>query len=236
VILYNNYKKKYLLNKVLNNNAYLSYIFLKDRSLSLASRQDVNNFKDFILKHARAGKILDIGCGPLDLPGYLDFPDKKNYEFYGLDPIESNSFKGFRVTGCAEFMPFEDSYFDTIIFATSLDHVCSLEKTILETYRVLSENGKVIIWLGDKSTTIRQRLTKKIKNMIKSIKEGYRVDKYFIYPNLTVFYIPDGAQDSYHTIISDPKKTIKMMKKANFELEELDYRNKNEVFISFKKK
>ena len=61
-MLFETYKEKYLLNKVLNNNGYLSYIFLQDASLSLNGRDDVKNFRDYIQSHLSGGILLDVGC------------------------------------------------------------------------------------------------------------------------------------------------------------------------------
>jgi ubiquinone/menaquinone biosynthesis C-methylase UbiE len=50
--------------------------------------------------------------------------------------------------GFAEFLPWEDAQFDAVLFATSLDHVLSLEKTLDEVCRVLRPGGKCIVWAG----------------------------------------------------------------------------------------
>lgn len=65
------------MNKVLNNNGYLSYHFLKETSVSLPGRPQVLNFKKYILSQISHGKILDVGCGMLEIPGYLDFEKKR---------------------------------------------------------------------------------------------------------------------------------------------------------------
>lgn len=149
-LLYHRYRKPYLLWKVLSNNGYIAYQFLKEGSLSLAGRSDVAHFKDYILSQVTAGKVLDIGCGILEVPGYLDFEDKSPFDFYGLDPIDDRSFRGVRITGCSEYTPFQDDTFDAIVFATSLDHMCSLEATLVESHRILKHGGKIIIWMGDR--------------------------------------------------------------------------------------
>ncbi len=70
--LFRMYRKDYLLNKVLNNNGLVSYSQLPDGSLSLPSRADVARFRAFIQSHLAGGVVLDVGCGPLPLAGYLD--------------------------------------------------------------------------------------------------------------------------------------------------------------------
>jgi SAM-dependent methyltransferase len=258
------YKEKYLLNKVLNNNGYLSYVFLQEGSLSLNGRDDVCNFRDYIQSSCSSGILLDIGCGTLPRPGYLDFEDKSGFEFYGLDPIDDKSFSGMRVVGCAEYLPFDGSQFDAIVFATSIDHVCSLEKTISECHRILKIGGRVLIWMSDRSvppfrlkhlmesiTSRLKHLTEtissfRIKRMIKRLKRKSKFkisdtstviwkDKFLIYPNWTVLYVPDGAVDPFHSFNEDPKKIVALMKAQGFQNNDMIYNNPNEVFLCFNK-
>lgn len=243
-LLYDNFRKRYLLNKVLDNNAYISYQLLKEGSLSLPERGEVKRFKEYILKDASGGKILDIGCGTMKIPGYLDFSNKEKFDFYGIDPIDDHSFFGKKVVGCSEFMPYPDNFFKVIIFATSLDHLCSIEKSIDETYRVLEKNGIVKIWMSDlnlewktsKITRLINKLKNKIKIFRKSLKVGYRVDKFVRYPkeNL-VFFVPKGAVDPYHAIQETPKKIIKIFENKGFKLKDALYGGKNEIFITLQK-
>lgn len=234
-LLFKNHKKKYLLYKVLSNNAYLSYIFLKEASLSLPEREVVKNFKGFILSHINSGKILDIGCGTLDLPGYLDFKNKSQFEFFGIDPISEGSFKGVRVVGCAEYLPFQDNFFQAVVFGTSLDHVCLLEQTIAEAYRVLNKGGKVLVWMSDRSLSLKKKLKAKIKSIRQYRQDGYRKDKYFVYDNFTVLHVPEGAVDPFHSYNESPRKTIALMRKADFRYDEMIYKHENEIFLCFTK-
>ncbi len=232
-LLFNNHRKEYFLYKVLNNNGYISYQSLQEGSLSLPSRKDVQRFRDFIWKNARKGRLLDIGCGPLELPGYLDFDGKKGFDFFGLDPIDNQKFVGVRIVGCAEYLPFGDGFFDTIIFATSLDHVCSLEGTIREVKRVLADEGKVIIWMSDRRRTILQK-TWDFAMKIKTFKTyGCNPFRYQVYPNHTVLYIPRGAVDPFHSHMESPVKIKRMFEKQGFITEAIEENTKDEVFLSF---
>lgn len=155
-LLFHNFKKQFLLNKVLNNNGYLSYQFLQEGSLSLPEREDVQRFKQYILDHSaiegsEALSILDVGCGLLEVPGYLDFKNRAQHTFFGIEPIKESCFFGNLITGCSEYMPLASNSIDVVIYATSLDHVCSLDQSISETFRVLKNNGKVILWVSDQS-------------------------------------------------------------------------------------
>lgn len=232
-LLYKKFKKNYLKNKVLNNNAYISYQLQTEASCGLAYREDIKSFKDYIESKINNGKIIDIGCGILEAPGYLNF-DK--FEIFGLDPIDSKQFKGFKVIGCSEFMPFEDSFFDAAIFCTSLDHVCSIEQTLKETYRILKPNGKVIIFMGYKDNSLRQAILEKLEKLWKSFLFGYDLNRYMIYPeDNIVYYIPPGAKDPFHSMNESPEIFKKYFKKAGFKFENMKYNCKSEIFMSFEK-
>jgi len=233
-LLFKHFRKQYLLNKVLNNNAYLSYLLLKEGSISLPERQDVIHFKKFILSHIDSGRLLDVGCGLLEVPGYLDFEDKSKFEFFGIDPIEDRSFRGMRIVGCSEFMPFEDEQFDALIFATSLDHVCSLEYTISESYRILVDGGKMMIWMSDHRHSLLSWGRSWLRTKIMNFKKGYRTDKFVTYPNRTVLYRPRGAVDPFHAFLETRQKVISAMNQ-DFELVDSNYNNRDEIFLCFSK-
>ena len=234
-ILFEAYKEEYLFNKALNNNGYLGYIFLPEGSLSTAERDEVKNFRNYIRSFLKPGILLDVGCGILPMPGYLDFEDKSKFEFYGLDPIDDKSFSGMRVVGCAEYMPFADAQFDGVVLATSLDHVCSPEKTIAECHRTLTVGGRVLIWMSDRSHLSMNRLKRWWENKKLNSLKGYRADKYIVYPNWTVLYVPDGAVDPYHSYNEDPKEVVSNMKAQGFQHDDMVYKNRNEIFMSFRK-
>jgi hypothetical protein len=233
-LLFKEFRRHYLLNKVLNNNSYLSYLFLREGSISLPERQDVIRFRKFILSHIDSGRLLDVGCGILEIPGYLDFEDKSKFEFFGIDPIENRSFRGMRIVGCSEFMPFGDDQFDALIFATSLDHVCSLEHTMKESSRILVKDGKVIIWMSDHGRSFLSKGRSWLRSKIANLRKGYRTDKFVTYPNWMVLYRPHGAADPFHASLETPQKVISTMNQ-NFGLVDSVYNNTDEIFLCFSK-
>lgn len=233
-LLYKNYRKNFMLNKVLNNNAELSYIHLPEGSLALGHRDDVNRFKDFITNNlVDKNFLLDIGCGILPRPGYVPFNLFKN--IYGLDPIDNDSFDGIRIVGSCEFMPFTDCFFDAIVFATSLDHTNNPIKCLTESHRILKDNGIVFIWMSDKSTSNYVRLKRLIKTVLMNIRKGYRTDKYFIYRDFNIFYVPKGAIDPFHSQSETPKQIKKIMMKLGFIEKQSTKFNNGEVFLAFQK-
>jgi hypothetical protein len=74
-----------------------------------------------------------------------------------------------------------------------------------------------------------------LKTKFLNVKAGYRSDKYVIYPNWTVFYVPDGAIDPFHSFIEDPQKIVSLMKAKGFQRNDMVYNNPGEVFICFTK-
>ena len=115
-----------------------------NRSCAVAARPNARLFRGFVAPYLR-GNVLDVGCGPYSIPHYL-----KNYPvnfIAGIDPIDPFEAHPFEfVRGFAEFLPWEDSTFDVVIAATSLDHVISLDLALQEIRRVLKPEGVFVVW------------------------------------------------------------------------------------------
>ena len=234
-LLFERFRRAYLLNKVLNNNGLISYQLLREGSLSLPERDDVQRFRDFLAESARPGWLLDIGCGVLARPGYLDFDMSGGYRLVGLDPIDDQSFDGIRIVGCSEFMPLPDASIDTAVFATSLDHVCSLHVTLDEVNRVLKPGGRVVVWMGDRAMSAFKHVIVTLRSWLRNLARGYRTDRYWIYPNGTVLYVPTGAVDPFHSYHEDPKRIVSLFAARGFRVVAHTARTADEVFLSFSK-
>jgi SAM-dependent methyltransferase len=247
-LLFENRKRKYLLSKVVNNNGMVSYVELPEGSLSLPNRPDVARFRHFVYQRLKScyGLLLDVGCGPLPMAGYIDDRLKKKWKIFGLDPGKSNNYEGCYIRGCSEFTPFSDQFIDVAIFATSIDHVVDLDLTFKELYRIMKEHGKVLIWMGDRSKiepfTIRswEKIKWWIRLFLKPEKwregwENWVFRHYWVYDNGSVFYIPPGGIDPFHTFKETPDLIKKGLTKAGFSFVEGEYNHKNEVFLYFQK-
>lgn len=115
-------------------------------NLSVEGHRDAEVFRAFIAPYM-SGSVLDIGCGPQEMPVYLRGFNLDRVA--GLDPLAGHPRRQMEFCqGFAEFLPWEDEQFDVVLFATSLDHVLSLEKTLDEVCRVLRSGGKCIVWAG----------------------------------------------------------------------------------------
>lgn len=89
-------------------------------------------------------KILQIGCGPLDVINYVDFGKR-----FAIDPLADYYKERFGgddsgvkfIHGIGEKLPFKDEEFDVILILNVLDHVKSAEKVLSECERVLKRGG-----------------------------------------------------------------------------------------------
>ena len=112
-------------------------------SCSLGTREDVQIFRQFL--HLRNKIVLDVGSGSFMLPGYVEAMGFKDY--VGIDPIPALNAPNFPLlVGLAEMLPFRNDTFDTVILATTLDHVLDINGTVMEIRRVLQPDGEVYFW------------------------------------------------------------------------------------------
>ena len=225
---------RYPLYKALCNNGYVSYHELASSSLSLPERKDVAEFAAFLARQVKADDfVIDIGCGPLPVPGYLAPLHAAGARLLGLD-VYPTEFQGFRITGCAEFLPLTDGSLDVVIFATSLDHVCDLAATLREVRRVLRRGGHCCIWMSDrqpywKQFFFRQRTLVAVarrlflglpKQVALNVRNGRRLlygvthyftrGRYWIYESGSAFYCPPGAVDPFHSFFESPAEIAKL--------------------------
>lgn len=96
-----------------------------------------------ILEAKIEGSCLDVGCGMLKRPSYMC----EGVDWYGIDPMDDGRERDFFFRkGIAEEIPFKNSSFDNVLFATSLDHIVDTKKAVSEAYRVLKPGGKIVVW------------------------------------------------------------------------------------------
>jgi SAM-dependent methyltransferase len=113
-------------------------------NLSHEGHIGAGHFRMFVNVHAR-GRVLDVGCGPIPLPSYLnDWPIEA---LAGIDPqlpFEPHPFPF--AQSFAETIPWPDASFETVVIGTSLDHVYLLDQALDEIKRVLVPRGRLLIW------------------------------------------------------------------------------------------
>lgn len=199
------YGKRFLLNQVQNNNAEI--IYRKDAFNSLAIPGNNNSRNIFIksrvenhFSESNVFYLLDVGCGPQNIPEYLYGLENKLFLF-GIDPIPNSNYTGFKIDGCAEFLPIKDNTFDFIIFGGSLDQTVDAEKSISEAIRVLKSDGRVLVKLNDDGGRLNQykktiiNLKRQMLSIFSRINHG---NIYIVDGDYTCLYRPFGAIDPFH--------------------------------------
>ncbi len=113
-------------------------------NLSHDGHMGAGYFRFFINVHGR-GRLLDFGCGPLAVPAYLaDWPLDQLAGFDPQKPFAPHPFPFAQSLG--ETVPWPDHSFETVVIATSLDHVYLLDKALAEVKRVLVPGGRLLVW------------------------------------------------------------------------------------------
>lgn len=103
-------------------------------------------FRDVIDSFAK-GTVLDIGCGPYDIPSYLKSFSPQS--ICGLEPLPLLVKPSYCVErGFGERIPWKDASFDNVVSGAALDHAFSVDKTLAEVKRVLKSNGKFFLWIA----------------------------------------------------------------------------------------
>jgi SAM-dependent methyltransferase len=137
-------QEKWSLWEQLQHNFMVAATELPEHNLSLGRRKDARAFAAFA---DLRGVVLDVGCGPQREPSYFV---GGGGEFVGIDPVRGERDRSFIFAqGIGEYLPFADGTFDRILFATSLDHVLSPVRTLVEARRVLTPTGTINIWFGE---------------------------------------------------------------------------------------
>ena len=132
--------------KKLFENARIEYEQRPIGSLSVKGNVGAEQFRMYLSTEI-SGHVLDVGCGPLQLPYYLSGLDVERIA--GIDPLPGSRKRDFEFCqGFAEFLPWPDEEFDAVVIGTSLDHVLSLDMVFSEILRVLRPDGVCVIWLG----------------------------------------------------------------------------------------
>ncbi|EAI0653513.1 methyltransferase domain-containing protein, partial [Campylobacter coli] len=112
-----------------------------------------------------------------------------------------------------ENIPFKDNYFDIIICIGILIHVLDDDKCLKEMYRLLSKNGKLILWVGDlydDKTT--ERYNKADFDKMKAINFDYPVNlsdgKTILLDDGSIGYNPRYSTRTYGKDFIDKLKNI----------------------------
>lgn len=223
----------------LQENGLASYSQAPEENLAVGDREDAKSFREYC---ALQGTVLDIGCGPQEFPSY---GKADNVRFVGIDPLIGIQPRKFEfVQALAEYLPFRDQSFDRVLFATSLDHVLSPQRSVLEACRVLKPNGKVLIWYGEDHHGHESALRKwgrRTKKALKLITRGQfsqlarKVKRRLSGSNpaagQTEVAVPEGAVDHYHLCHLTDEKIAEWLSSAGLEIHDTSRVSDAGVFL-----
>jgi ubiquinone/menaquinone biosynthesis C-methylase UbiE/uncharacterized protein YbaR (Trm112 family) len=175
-------------------------------SLSIGDRADARAFAEF---SRLEGLVLDVGCGPQELPSYAEGTVER---FVGVDPLRGAQPRAFAFAqAIAEYLPFRDGVFDRVLFATSIDHVLLPELALAEARRVSKPGGMVCVWTGEAAPPpppegLRERLRRK-----RGVVE-------ITTPRVTMrFRVPRGAADAFHAAHPSVEQLEQWLKRAGLD-------------------
>ncbi len=137
---------------------------------------------------------------------------------YGLDPSEEAlriaRKRGVKIVkGVAEALPFPPEYFDLVLFITSLEFVSHPRKALKEAWRVLKDNGYLIIglidrdsWLGrsylekkEKSRFIKNARFFSVRETLEMLKDDFKVEKIYqtLFEGILLRRAPDPVREGW---------------------------------------
>ncbi len=94
------------------------------------------------------GLCLDVGCGILPQPSYMKACTRMH--FFGMDPFTGDEPRTFPFAQAyGEYIPFKEDTFDTVLYASVIDHLYDPLRSLRDANRVLKEDGSLMIWYSD---------------------------------------------------------------------------------------
>jgi SAM-dependent methyltransferase len=176
-------------------NGLAGYEADPEHNLSVTEREVTKAFGRFA---GLQGLVLDVGCGPQPQPSYAR---EVAGTLVGIDPLRGALRREFEfVQGLGEYLPFRADVFDRVLFATTLDHMLSPRRALLEAGRVTRPDGEIAVWCGDETT--KPKFT------------GVSADWY------ERLDVPDGAQDRFHVERLDRGEVLDLVADAGLEVVE----------------
>jgi SAM-dependent methyltransferase len=160
----------------LQKNGVTSYENSPTNNLGVGPRQDYIAFGEFC---EFKGMVLDVGVGPQKMPSHVKYVSGRDFKFVGVDPLLGEQPRDFYfVQALGEYLPFKDKLFDQVVYATSLDHFVNPVTALIESKRVLKDDGEILIWVGEKDKNAPK--PKESPDWYKSLQ------------------VPAGAEDPFH--------------------------------------
>lgn len=135
------YKSDMYISHTNNSNGVFNWMYQKTRIYAITRKVK------FLKKIKKEGSHLDIGCGTGE---FLNACKKNGYKTYGIEPSEmarKQAVKNYNlsISKDTDLAQYNDAEFDTISMWHVLEHVESLNETILHLKRILKPKGKLLI-------------------------------------------------------------------------------------------
>ncbi len=139
-----------LYKEELNRN-FDEYLFSHSGKNAIQRRIDV--FKQYKIFLPRNGRVLDWGCWHALDSCMIKSYSEKDISMHGCGFLEPGSFPTFWNFASLQYqkldhifeLPYEDNFFDVVIGSGVLEHVAMDYESLKEIYRVLKNNGFLII-------------------------------------------------------------------------------------------
>jgi SAM-dependent methyltransferase len=141
-----------------------------------------------------SGRVLDIGGQLGHVRKYMEL----HQEYCSIDPFievhvlargRKNLFASYPLSsplnlvgGFAEFLPFKDACFNTINMRSCLDHFFSPEIALLEAYRVLEKEGKLIVGITVQGHSFKSKAKEAVRPIVSFICRRYK-DQHIWHPS-----------------------------------------------------
>ncbi|GEM_PF-4990962 len=122
----------------------------RDWYISLQSIVERVGHRKIARAHCNRARILEIGAGGGEHIAYEKRSDFKNYTAVDIEPAFLHVIKAHypevqtvQVSGSS--LPFPDAHFTTVIAASTLEHIPTLEDSLKEVRRALSDDGDFLV-------------------------------------------------------------------------------------------
>lgn len=116
-----------------------------------------------IMAQTGGGLFLDVGCGPVPLPGYVA-ASSGGISWIGIDPIFSDVARQFPfVQALGEYLPFQSQVFDGVLYAFTVDHLADPLRSLERVRNIIKPQGKLYVWHDRRRVDLRYILWKTMR-------------------------------------------------------------------------
>lgn len=116
-----------------------------------------------IMAQTGNGLFLDVGCGPVRLPGYMD-ASSDSILWMGIDPLFDDIARQFPFAqALGEYLPFQPQVFDGVLYGYVLDHLADPLRSLERVRSIIKPQGKLYVWHDRRRVNLRYILWKTMR-------------------------------------------------------------------------